>query len=51
MGAALAWQAETATDPFADTRAAFERLLRVASSEETQRMKHSDLFDAVANSN
>ena len=43
MGAALAWQAETAVDPFADTRAAFERLLRVASSEETQRMKHSDL--------
>ena len=43
MGAALAWQAETAVDPFADTRAAFERLLRLASSEETQRMKHSDL--------
>ena len=43
MGAALAWAPETAGDPFADTRAAFERLLRVASSEETQRMKHSDL--------
>ena len=43
MGAALAWAPETAGDPFAATRAAFERLLRVASSEETQRMKHSDL--------
>ena len=48
MGAAIAWQAETATDPFADTRAAFERLLRVARSEETQRMKHSDLERLLA---
>ena len=48
MGAAIAWEAETATDPFADTRAAFERLLRVARSEETQRMKHSDLERLLA---
>ena len=48
MGTAIAWQAETATDPFADTRAAFERLLRVARSEETQRMKHSDLERLLA---
>ena len=48
MGAAIAWEAETATDPFADTRAAFERLLQVAGSEETQRMKHSDLERLLA---
>ena len=48
MGAAIACQAEIATDPFADTRAAFERLLRVARSEETQRMKHSDLERLLA---
>ncbi len=43
MGAAIGWACETAVDPFAATRAAFERLLRVASREETQRMQHSDL--------
>ena len=48
MGAALAWQAETAADPFADTRAVFEQVLRVAASQETQRMKHSDLERLLA---
>ena len=42
MGVALAWPTETA-DPFAATRAAFENVLRVAGSQETQRMQHSDL--------
>lgn len=48
MGAAIAWACESAVDPFADTRAAFERLLRVASREETQRMQHSDLERLLA---
>ena len=48
MGAAIGWACETAVDPFAATRAAFERLLRVASREETQRMQHSDLERLLA---
>ena len=48
MGAALAWVTETAADPFAAARARFEQLLRVAGSEETQRMKHSDLERLLA---
>ena len=32
MGAAIAWAPETAVDRFAATRAAFERLLRVAGT-------------------
>ena len=48
MGAATAWACEPAVDPYAATRAAFERLLRVASREETQRMQHSDLERLLA---
>ncbi len=48
MGAAIAWAPETAVDRFAATRAAFERLLRVAGREETQRMQHSDLERLLA---
>ena len=48
MGAALAWESETAADPFAAARARFEQLLRVAGSEETQRMQHSDLERLLA---
>ena len=47
MGAALACATETA-DPFAATREAFENVLRVAGSEETQRMHHSDLERLLA---
>ena len=43
MGAALAWQLETAGERFEATRAAFERLLEMAGAQETQRMGHSDL--------
>ena len=43
MGAAVAWETETAADPFVAARARFEQMLRVAGSQETQRMKHSDL--------
>ena len=48
MGAAAAWATETTLDPFAGARAAFEQVLRVAGSEETQRMKHSDLERLLA---
>ena len=48
MGAALAWVPETAADPFAAARARVEQLLRVAGSEETQRMQHSDLERLLA---
>ena len=48
MGAALAWETEAAADPFAAARARFEQLLRVAGSEETQRMQHSDLERLLA---
>ena len=48
MGAAAAWATETTVDPFAGARAAFEQVLRVAASEETQRMKHSDLERLLA---
>ena len=48
MGAALAWESEAAADPFAAARARFEQLLRVAGSEETQRMQHSDLERLLA---
>ena len=48
MGAALAWESETPADPFAAARARFEQLLRVAGSEETQRMQHSDLERLLA---
>ena len=48
MGAALAWETETPADPFAAARARFEQLLRVAGSEETQRMQHSDLERLLA---
>ena len=47
MGAALACATETA-DSFAATREAFENVLRVAGSEETQRMQHSDLERLLA---
>ena len=47
MGAALACATETA-DSFAATREAFENVLRVAGSEETQRMHHSDLERLLA---
>ena len=47
MGAALACATETA-DPFAATREAFENVLRVAGSEETHRMQHSDLERLLA---
>ena len=48
MGAAPAWESETPADPFAAARARFEQLLRVAGSEETQRMQHSDLERLLA---
>ena len=48
MGTAAAWASETTVDPFAAVRAAFEQVLRVAGSEETQRMKHSDLERLLA---
>ena len=48
MGAALAWETEAAADPFVAARARFEQLLRVAGSEETQRMQHSDLERLLA---
>ena len=48
MGAAAAWATETTVDPFAGARVAFEQVLRVAGSEETQRMKHSDLERLLA---
>ena len=48
MGVAAAWATETTLDPFAGARAAFEQVLRVAGSEETQRMKHSDLERLLA---
>ncbi len=47
MGAAAPWATEDA-DPFADTRATFEKILQVAGSEETQRMKHSELERLLA---
>ena len=48
MGAAAAWATETTVDPFAGARVAFEQVLRVAGSEETQRMKHSELERLLA---
>ena len=48
MGAVAAWATETTVDPFAAARAAFEQVLRVAGSEETQRMQHSDLERLLA---
>ena len=48
MGAALAWQGESATERFAVTRAAFAALLRLVGGEETQRMGHSDLERLLA---
>ena len=48
MGGVAAWVTETTADPFAAARAAFEHVLRVAGSQETQRMKHSDLERLLA---
>ena len=42
MGAAVAWDAEPSGDRYAQTRARFEQLLRMARSGETQRMSHSE---------
>ena len=42
MGAAVAWDAEPSDDPYAETQARFEQLLRLARSQETQRMSHSE---------
>ena len=42
MGVAVAWDAEPSGDPYAETRARFEQLLRMARSRETQRMSHSE---------
>ena len=42
MGAAVAWDAEPSDDPYAETQARFEQLLRTARSRETQRMSHSE---------
>ena len=42
MGAAVAWDAEPSGDRYAQTRARFEQLLRMARSAETQRMSHSE---------
>ena len=46
-GRCAACATETA-DPFAATREAFENVLRVAGSQETQRMQHSDLERLLA---
>ena len=42
MGAAVAWDAEPSDDPYAETEARFDALLRMARSPETQRMSHSE---------
>ena len=47
MGAAVAWAPEPA-DLFAACHARFEQVLQVAGSQETQRMKHSDLERLLA---
>ena len=42
MGAAVAWDAEPSAEPYAESRARFEQLLRLAHSRETQGMSHSE---------
>ena len=48
MGAAVAWDAEPSDDPYAETEARFDALLRMARSPETQRMSHSEWERLVA---